>query len=495
MPLVTRSGHRTKAPPPPDYVRTYASKDQKAAKSDADDNQASTRTMRKQTRSRAGPESVMNTQTQDRLHPRPKARPLPRSERSDPMTSSAEEDIFFSNFSKRSSLGRKKRSDVNEGPEVQLSDTADRSTNGTDGDVPSAGLEEDGTSNAANEDSVLSDSECGGATATNEGERSDGECSGAAATDEGERSDGECGGVAATNEGERDADKVPDQKVLEDLEAVCAVILEALQNPQPNTFVINDVTPAEYAVTLAFILEEPDCGIRAKFNYFQDMQELQIMAPLPIHKQPTTHLFKAITRYTDTIPYDIRLIDNNEDDDEAEIEIPRPIIKWVGECRLSSDDNSMIRKLRLMTDSSRETEYALMISLRERSQWQQPKDNSLASKVLRASPTMDYEDFIPCHIKRSLRFGPVIIQSHVWIDMCEVRYTVFKCGADSHFDFNSKNVQTFAEGTIYPEIKMGDIEHILSEAAKSLKEYIISLMEGMGLEEPAIQSVRESHPV
>ncbi|KAG2052041.1 hypothetical protein BDR06DRAFT_1009949 [Suillus hirtellus] len=266
-------------------------------------------------------------------------------------------------------------------------------------------------------------------------------------------------------------DKVPDQKVLEDLEAMvkarldlndnqdglslgrCAVILEALQNPKPNTFVINDITPAEYAVTLAFISEEPDCGIRAKFNYFQDTQELQIMAPLPIHEQPTTHLFKAITKYTDAIPYDKRLIDvtlhlnhrmqnkdftnipdlqlsvavhppeNDEDDDEAEIEILRPVIKWVGECRLSSDDNSMIHKLRLMTDSSGETD------------------------------------------------------------------------ADSHFDFNSKNAETFAEGTIYPKIKMGDIKHVLSEAAESLKEYIISLMEGMGLEEPAIQSACESRPV
>ncbi|KAG1888478.1 uncharacterized protein F5891DRAFT_987770 [Suillus fuscotomentosus] len=185
MPLVTHSGCWTKAPPPPDYVRTYASKDQKAAESDADDNQASTHTTRKQTRSRAGPRSVMNTQNQDRPHPRPKACPLPR----------------------------KKCSDVNKGPEVQLSDTTNGSTNGADGDVPSAGLEEDGTSNAANEDSatnhreqtaLLSNGECGGATATNKGERSDGECGGAAATDEGERSDGECGGVAATNEGERD---------------------------------------------------------------------------------------------------------------------------------------------------------------------------------------------------------------------------------------------------------------------------------------------------
>ncbi|KAG0696431.1 hypothetical protein DFH29DRAFT_879347 [Suillus ampliporus] len=222
MPLVTRSGHQTKAPPPPDYVPSYASKDQMAAESDVDDNQASMRTTRKQTRSRAGPKSVMNTQTQDHPHPRPKARPLPRSERSGPMTSSAEEENFFSNFSRHSSLGRKKPSDVNEGPEIQLSDTADRSTNGADGDGPSAGLEEDGTSNDANEDSatnhrektaLLSEGECGGAAATNEGERdaglSDGECGGTTMMNERERdavlSDGECDGTAATNKQEKTA--------------------------------------------------------------------------------------------------------------------------------------------------------------------------------------------------------------------------------------------------------------------------------------------------
>ncbi|KAG0703201.1 hypothetical protein DFH29DRAFT_874605 [Suillus ampliporus] len=216
MPLVTRSGHQTKAPPSPDYVPSYASKDQMAAESDADDNQASTRTTRKQTRSRAGPKSVMNTQTQDY------ACPLPRSERSGHMTSSAEEENFFSNFSRRSSLGRKKPSDVNEGPEIQLSDTANRSTNGADGNGPSAGLEEDGTSNDANEDSAtnhrektafLSEGECGGAAATNEGERdaglSDGECGGTTMMNERERdavpSDGECDGTAATNKQEKTA--------------------------------------------------------------------------------------------------------------------------------------------------------------------------------------------------------------------------------------------------------------------------------------------------
>ncbi|KAG2354118.1 hypothetical protein BDR07DRAFT_1382517 [Suillus spraguei] len=227
--------------------------------------------------------------------------------------------------------------------------------------------------------------------------------------------------------------------------------------------VITNITPAEYAVVLAFVSEESDFGIRAKFNYFQDMQELQIMTPLPIHEQPTTHLFKAVTKYTDGISYNKRLIDvtlhlnhcmQNKDftnipdlqllvathppegeDDEAKIEMLRPISKWVGN----------------------------------------PKDNSVASQILRASPTLDHEDFIPHHIKKSLKFGP-----H---------------GADNHFNFSSKNAETFTEGTIYPEIKMDNVECMLSEAAGSLKEYIISLLEGMGLEEPAIRSARESRPV
>ncbi|KAG1852754.1 hypothetical protein DFJ58DRAFT_841791 [Suillus subalutaceus] len=269
-------------------------------------------------------------------------------------------------------------------------------------------------------------------------------------------------------------DKVSDQHLLDNLKAVlkarldlednqdglslghCAIILEALQNPRPNTFVITNVTPAEYAVVFAFISEESDFSIRAKFNYFQDMQELQIMTPLSIHEQPTTHLFKAVTKYTDGIPYNKQLID----------------VTLHLNHRMQNKDFTNIPDL-----------------------WQQSKDDSIASQILCASPTLDYEDFIPHRIKKSLKFGPVTIHSHIWIDVAQVRYTMFKHSADGHFDFSSKNTETFAEETIYPEIKMDNVERMLSEAAGSLKEYIISLLEGMGSEEPAIRSARESRPV
>ncbi|KAG1744523.1 uncharacterized protein EDB91DRAFT_1246650 [Suillus paluster] len=214
MPLVTCLGRQTKAPSPADYVRTDASKDQGATESDVDDNQASKCTTQK-TRSHAGPKSIMGVQTKDHPHPRPKARPLPRSKHSGHLTSSAEDEIFFSNFTRCSSLSRKKSSDVNEAPEVQLADgsvlmqaefSANGSTNGADDNESSAGPGEhstvSGNNDDANENSVTNGREQNAIP-------SDGECRGAAATNKrgmnAVSSDGECGSAAATNERERDA--------------------------------------------------------------------------------------------------------------------------------------------------------------------------------------------------------------------------------------------------------------------------------------------------
>ncbi|KAG1857133.1 hypothetical protein F4604DRAFT_1524606, partial [Suillus subluteus] len=318
----------------------------------------------------------------------------------------------------------------------------------------------------------------------------------------------------------------------------CAVILEALQNPQSNTIVscfvivieryltlfkvIVGITPAEYAVVLAFTSEEREFEVRAKFAYFEDTQELQIMPPLPVYEQPATHISKAINKYTDALPYDKLLIDVTmhlnhhiqnkdttnipdlhltvtiqppEDDSADDIEIPKPISKWVGESGLSSDYNFMVRKLSGMCDSHRDIDLALIMSFKERTRWQQPKETSVTAQTLCTSPALEYEEFIPACIKKSLKFGPVIIHSHVWIDISKVRYSVFRHGADGHFDFNSKSPDTFAEGTLYPTVQMSDVKHMLRDGANTLKGYIVSLMEGMNLEVSAIQLVRKSNPV
>ncbi|KAG2089749.1 uncharacterized protein F5147DRAFT_780544 [Suillus discolor] len=329
--------------------------------------------------------------------------------------------------------------------------------------------------------------------------------------------------------------QLPEKQVLADLKAAiqarldltddnqaspslehCAIILEALQNPQSNTIVIIGIIPAEYAVVLAFTSEERDFEVRAKYALSSaDTQELQIMPPLPIHEQPAAHLSKAINKYTDNLPYDKLLIDVTmhlnyriqnkdmtnipdlylavtiqppEDDSVDDIKILKPISKWVGECGLSSDYNFMVWKLSGTCNGHRDIDLALIMEFKERATWQQPKEMSITAQTLCMSPTLDYKEFIPTRIKKSLKFGPVIIHSHVWIDISEVQYTVFRHGVDGHFDFNSKNPDTFAEG-------MSDIEHILRDGTNTLKGYIISLMEGMNLEASEIQLVHESNPV
>ncbi|KAG2115286.1 uncharacterized protein F5147DRAFT_649668 [Suillus discolor] len=72
---------------------------------------------------------------------------------------------------------------------------------------------------------------------------------------------------------------------------------------------------------------------------------------------------------------------------------------------------------------------------------------------------MDYKNSIPHHIKKLLRFELVTIQSYIWINH----------GTNSHFDFNSKDAETFAEGIIYPKIKMDNIECILKSFMDSIQ--------------------------
>ncbi|KAG2752783.1 hypothetical protein P692DRAFT_201802887 [Suillus brevipes Sb2] len=256
----------------------------------------------------------------------------------------------------------------------------------------------------------------------------------------------------------------------------------------------------EYAVVVAFTSEERNFEVRAKFIYFEDTQDIHIMPPLPVHEQPAAHLAKAMNKFTEAIPYDKLLIDITmhlnhciqnkdptnipdlhltvtaqppEDMESDEIAVAKPVSKWVGESGLSSDTNCM------------------------------PKEGDINIQQLHLAPALDFKDFIPSHIKKSLRFGPVDIMSHTWIDISEIHYSIFKRGTDGHFDFNNKDASTFAEGsglnsplqTLHPVLQMDNVECMLANAAESLKAYIVSLMEGMGLPEPAVKSAHDSHPM
>ncbi|KAG1742056.1 hypothetical protein EDB19DRAFT_1598119, partial [Suillus lakei] len=258
-----------------------------------------------------------------------------------------------------------------------------------------------------------------------------------------------------------------------------------------------------------------------RFVYLADTQDLHIVPPLPIHEQLAAHLVKAINKFTEAIPYDKLLINITmhlnhhiqnkdstnipdlhltitaqlpEDMESDEMVIAKLVSKWVGECGFSLDMNCMVHKLSITCDGHQDINYTLIISFKEQAKWHQPKEENIPAKQLHSASALDYEEFIPPRIKKSLRFGLVELKSHIWIDISKIHYTVYKHGTDGHFDFDNKNTATFAEGTLYPTLQMDDIEQMLSDTAESLKGYIILLMEGMVLEEAAIQSVCDSRP-
>lgn len=138
MPLTTCSGRLPKAPPQADQVSTHTSKDGNEAHSCPGPKLANVSLQL----------SFCHLLTHCQVpcaHARPKPCPLPRSEHSNPLTSSAEEDIFFSNFARHSFI-RNKSNDASEEPEAQLPDgkftdsyhlltTADDLTDDTDNDI------------------------------------------------------------------------------------------------------------------------------------------------------------------------------------------------------------------------------------------------------------------------------------------------------------------------------------------------------------------------
>ncbi|KAG2028451.1 hypothetical protein BDR03DRAFT_988443, partial [Suillus americanus] len=173
------------------------------------------------------------------------------------------------------------------------------------------------------------------------------------------------------------------------------------------------------------------------------------MPPLTVHEQPAVHLAKAINKFTESIPYDkiminitmhlnhhiqnkdsMNILDLHltvtaqppEDMESDEMPVAKPVSKWVGECGLSLDMNCMVHKLSITCDSHQDIDYAFITSFKEQAQWQQPKEDNINAQQLHSASTLDYEEFIPSCIKKSLKFGLAEIKSHIWIDISEVCY-------------------------------------------------------------------------
>ncbi|KAG1739185.1 uncharacterized protein EDB91DRAFT_1248940 [Suillus paluster] len=103
---------------------------------------------------------------------------------------------------------------------------------------------------------------------------------------------------------------------------------------------------------------------------------------------------------------------------------------------------------------------------------------------------IDLEGFTP-NRTHDAKFRPVVVEGHNWLDVTEIRYTVFLRGGDGKFYFDSKDSTHIAEGTLFPTVQMDDVDHKLMEGAARLKACTISVMEDLGVEQNKLPLARQ----
>ncbi|KAJ8589285.1 hypothetical protein M405DRAFT_862282 [Rhizopogon salebrosus TDB-379] len=281
----------------------------------------------------------------------------------------------------------------------------------------------------------------------------------------------------------------------EDLER-CARILYALQNPPAGMIMLSDVTCGEYASVLGILMEERHLQFIARGTYFEDTEELVIMAPNDIQSL----LISDLRAYVNSFLHDMKLdwhtarVDalsylpsmspfgifpemqvvvsdfwRNDPDRDSKS-------KWVCECGLSSDEE--IGQMYGCPGTNRSRSGDLHIGqLEEQLGMVPPEEDADSAIALRSRPRMEYKDFYAAAAGGN------------YLGRLSSRALT-----DGNFDLDNRDPVCFAKGTLYPTMHMDDIMCKLQLGAQRLKESIISVMEEMGEEEFKLQGVRDSKP-
>ncbi|KAG2753549.1 hypothetical protein P692DRAFT_20722432, partial [Suillus brevipes Sb2] len=281
---------------------------------------------------------------------------------------------------------------------------------------------------------------------------------------------------------------------------------------------IRHITPAEYAAVLSFTSESP-IEIKAKSDYFPDTQEVEIMSPSPVHETIITWLHKCFITYSSQIGHNDQYVDtqfftnNRLPDEESSQQVPdimgvvhcvdqfgndKSFVRWVVEAGFSQSDGSIMRKFANMVKNNSDITKLIKISIDEDGTFQGPEEHTEVAKLLRKSGSrMNREKFkslVPPKTSDTM-YGPVVVGGHNWLKLKAVRITVYlKDEASGKFQFDWRDPEHYAEGTLIPGVNMVDVDRLLNTSAANLKAEIISIMEEFGLEKSMIDQARGSKP-
>ncbi|KAH7904064.1 hypothetical protein BJ138DRAFT_1186755 [Hygrophoropsis aurantiaca] len=176
---------------------------------------------------------------------------------------------------------------------------------------------------------------------------------------------------------------------------------------------------------------------------------------------------------------------------DAEAE-PGDIPIWVGESGFSSYEKAMKERLCTIASDNPSVELVFMVSIKEKGRSHPTIEVNEEAQALRAGPQLSPIAFRAPHGSEP-SFGPVIVGGMNWISIREIRYTVYMRGTDGTFNFDTPDAN-FAQGTMYPDVKMDAIDAILQRGVEKFKSSIIDAMRAAHGRDEFIQGALQSTP-
>ncbi|KAH7902817.1 hypothetical protein BJ138DRAFT_1184653 [Hygrophoropsis aurantiaca] len=152
------------------------------------------------------------------------------------------------------------------------------------------------------------------------------------------------------------------------------------------------------------------------------------------------------------------------------------VLLWLGECGFTSYAAEMHARLAALAAENPSVELAFVISITEDAEFRCPDDDSEPAQALLGENPHTREEFLPRRTPET-RFGPVAVGGTVWVNITEVRYTVYMRGADGTFNFDVRDGADAGTGTLYPTIDMDAVDGMFARGVEQLKSSAIKTAE------------------
>ncbi|KAG2154523.1 hypothetical protein DEU56DRAFT_906935 [Suillus clintonianus] len=158
------------------------------------------------------------------------------------------------------------------------------------------------------------------------------------------------------------------------------------------------------------------------------------------------------------------------------------LVPFLAECALSEKDEHVFGKVEKVVLARPDIKCAVVVLVREDTDYAAPDDDSIASTVLRGGTSSDprlltQEDFLNLRTTPRSFSEPVVIGDHTWCHVTSVEYFVWVKGDDAPINVRSKDPAHTAYGTLVPTVDMDSVTNMLDKGLTKIKDSIVTLQQ------------------